>query len=465
MLRGVPVSDREESPRFRAGEYVKSFPDEFVWGTATASFQIEGAIHEDGRGESIWDRFAATPGKIVTGEIGEPACDSYHRYRDDIALMREMGLGAYRFSIAWPRIVPDGAGAINPAGLDYYDRVVDALLEARIVPFVTLYHWDLPQALQDRGGWANRATVDAFVCYADAVVSRLGDRVKRWATHNEPWCVSILSHELGEHAPGLRDRKVALQVAHHVLLSHGAAVPVIRQHCPDGQAGIVLNFEPAYPATDSDADQVAARLHHARFNLWFLDPIMGRGYPQDAWDHYGAAVPQIQAGDLKTIAAPLDFLGVNNYTRAVCHDPAGGDGQRVLNRRDPTNVTARGWEVFPQGLYDLLTWLGRDYAFARLFVTENGAAYDDVVSADGSVHDPLRIAYLRQHLAAVRRAIDARVPVQGYFCWSLMDNFEWACGTSSRFGLAYTDFTTQRRTIKDSGYWYGRVARANALVD
>src|SRR5205823_5056673 len=237
-----------------------SFPDEFVWGTATASFQIEGAIHEDGRGESIWDRFAATPGKIVTGETGEPACDSYHRYRDDIALMREMGLGAYRFSIAWPRVIPDGSGAVNPAGLDYYDRVVDALLDAQIVPFVTLYHWDLPQALQERGGWANRATVDAFVRYADVVVARLGDRVKHWATHNEPWCVSILSHELGEHAPGLHDRAVALQVAHNVLLSHGAAVPVIRQHCPDGQAGIVLNFEPAYPATDSDADQVAARL-------------------------------------------------------------------------------------------------------------------------------------------------------------------------------------------------------------
>jgi beta-glucosidase len=307
--------------------------------------------------------------------------------------------------------------------------------------------------------------VDEFVRYADVVVARLGDRVKHWMTHNEPWCVSILSHELGEHAPGLRDRKVALQVAHNVLVSHGAAVPVIRQHCLDGQVGIVLNFEPAYPATDSDADQVATRLHHATFNLWFLDPIAGRGYPQEAWNHYGAAVPQIQAGDLETIATPLDFLGVNNYTRAVCHDPAGGDGQRVLNRRDPAKVTVRGWEVFPQGLHDLLTWLDRDYAFARLFVTENGAAYDDVVSADGSVHDPLRIAYLRQHLVAVLRAIDAGVPVQGYFCWSLMDNFEWACGTSSRFGLAYTDFTTQRRTIKDSGHWYGRVARANALVD
>lgn len=441
------------------------FPQGFLWGTATASFQIEGATTEDGRGESIWDRFAATPGKIATGETGDPACDSYHRYPDDIALMRAMNLNAYRFSIAWPRIIPDGSGAVNPKGLDYYDRVVDALLEANIAPFVTLYHWDLPQALQDRGGWAERSTVDAFVRYADVVVARLGDRVTRWATHNEPWCVSILSNEMGEHAPGLHDRKIALQVAHHLLLSHGAAVPAIRARCPDGQAGIVLNFSPAYPAMDSEADRAAARVHHARFNLWFLDPITGRGYPPDAWDGYGADVPLVQDGDMETMATPIDFLGVNYYTRVVCHDPGGGEGHPVLNRRDPSNVTARGWEIFPQGLYDLLTWLHRDYGFARLYVTENGAAYDDVVADDGHIHDPLRREYIAQHLAAVHRAIEAGAPVGGYFCWSLLDNFEWACGTSSRFGLAYTDFSTQQRTLKDSGHWYGRVARANALVD
>jgi beta-glucosidase len=444
---------------------MRSFPDGFVWGTATASFQIEGAIHDDGRGESIWDRFAATPGAIQTGETGEPACESYHRYPDDIALMHAMHLNAYRFSTAWPRIVPDGSGAINTAGLDYYDRLVDALLEAHITPFITLYHWDLPQALQDRGGWANRATIDAFVRYADVVVSRLGDRVKQWITHNEPWCVSILSHEIGEHAPGLHDRALALHVAHNVLLSHGAAAPLIRQRCPNAQVGIVLNFTPGYPATDSAADDTATRLHNARSNRWFLDPIMGRGYPQEAWDYYGNAVPRIAPGDLEAIAAPLDVLGVNYYTRAVCHDPAGGEGGRVLNQRDAAKVTARDWEIFPQGLSDLLTWLRRDYGLPRLYITENGAAYDDVLAPDERVHDPARIDYLRQHLAALLGAIEGGIPVEGYFCWSLMDNLEWAFGTSSRFGLAYTDYPTQRRILKDSGAWYGRVARANALTD
>jgi len=442
-----------------------TFPTEFLWGTATASFQIEGAVHEGGRGESIWDRFAAMPGHIVTGESGEPACDSYHRYADDIALMRDLGLTAYRFSTAWPRIIPDGTGSINTAGLDYYDRLVDGLLEAGIAPFVTLYHWDLPQALQDRGGWAERGTVDAFLRYVDATVTRLGDRVTHWMTHNEPWVVAFAGHEEGRHAPGVRDRAVALQVAHNVLVSHGAAVPLIRQRCPNAQVGIVLNFTPGYPATDSAADDTATRLHNARSNRWFLDPIMGRGYPQEAWDYYGNATPRVAPGDLEAIAASLDVLGVNYYTRAVCHDPADGEGGCVLNQRDAAKVTARDWEIFPQGLSDLLTWLRRDYGLTRLYITENGAAYDDVLAPDGQVHDPARIDYLRQHLAALLGAIEGGIPVEGYFCWSLMDNFEWAFGTSSRFGLAYTDYPTQRRILKDSGAWYGRVARANALTD
>jgi beta-glucosidase len=441
------------------------FPANFFWGTATASFQIEGATREDRRGESIWDRFAATPGKIRTGETGDPACDSYHRYQDDVAIMRELSLNAYRFSIAWPRVIPDGDGAINPAGLDYYDRLVDALREAGIEPFVTLYHWDLPQALQDRGGWAERATVEAFVRYADLVVERLGDRVTYWMTHNEPWCIAFLSNEIGEHAPGLRSRPTALQVAHNILLSHGMAVPVIRQRCPGGQVGIALNFTPAYPATDSAADRRATRLNNARVNCWFIDPLSGRGYPQDAWEYYGADVPQVATGDMETIAAPLDFLGVNYYTRSICHDPANGAGGRILNQRDNDNVTDRDWEIFPQGMHDLLTWLNEQYHYPRLFLTENGASYSDTVAADGHIQDSARTSFLRQHIETLLRAIDTGVPLQGYFCWSLMDNFEWAFGTSSRFGLAYTDFTTQRRIIKDSGYWYGRVARANALVD
>ncbi len=441
------------------------FPPGFAWGTATASFQIEGATTVDGRGESIWDRFAATPGKISTGEIGDPACESYTRYPEDIALMREMGLNAYRFSIAWPRVIPDGVGTLNTPGLDYYERVVDALLAAEITPYVTLYHWDLPQKLQDSGGWANRVSIDAFVRYADLVVARLGDRVKSWTTFNEPWCVAILSNLIGEHAPGLRDPKTALQVAHNVLVAHGSAVPVIRSRCPGGEVGIVLNFEPAYPATDTEADAELTRVNHQKFNEWFLNPVTGRGYPQAAWRDYGAAVPEIQPGDMETIAAPIDFLGVNYYTRKVWHDAAGGTGTRTLHQRDETNVSARGWEIYPQALYDHLTWIHTEYQLPKIMVTENGMACNDVIAADGAVHDPERISFIYQHLQAILRALDAGVPVTGYMCWSLMDNFEWACGTSSRFGLAYTDFQTQQRFLKDSGRWFGQVARANALID
>ena len=440
------------------------FPEDFFWGTATASFQIEGATQEDGRGESIWDRFSATPGNILTDETGDPACDSYHRYHDDIAIMRQLGVNAYRFSIAWPRIIPAGSGQVNPAGLDYYDRVVDALLEASITPFTTLYHWDLPQALQDQGGWGNRETINAFVRYVDIVVARLGDRVKHWMTHNEPWCISILSHELGAHAPGLQDRKLALQVAHNVLVSHGMAVPIIRDHCPGAEVGIVLNFEPGYPATASEADQIATALHDAKFNLWFLNPVAGRGYPHVAWHDYGSDIPEILPGDFETIAVPLDFLGVNYYTRKICHDPAGSKGQPIIHRRNPVNMMARRWEVFPQGLRDLLAWLHRDYAFPKLYVTENGATYDDVVW-EGQVHDLTRLDYIKKHIAVLPELIKAGAPVKGYFCWSLMDNFEWATGTRDRFGLAYTNFETQERMLKDSGRWYSRLTEANAVVD
>jgi beta-glucosidase len=440
-----------------------TFPKGFFWGAATASFQIEGATREDGRGESIWDRFAAEPGHILTGETGDPASDSYRRYGEDVALMKKIGLNAYRFSVAWPRVIPAGTGAVNLKGLEYYDCVVDALLEANVTPFLTLYHWDLPQALQDKGGWASRDTIDAYLRYVDVIVGKLGDRVKHWMTHNEPWCISILSHALGIHAPGLKDMKVALQVAHNVLVSHGKAVPIIRQRCPGAQVGIVLNFNPAYPATDTEADRIATRQAHATFNLWFVDPIAGKSYPQDAWDKYGDKVPAIQAGDMEVMAAPLDFLGVNFYSRAIVHDPAGVVG-KIINRRNPVNMMARGWEVWPQALRDLISWLHKDYAFPALMVTENGATYDDVVW-EGQVHDLARLDYIKQHLAVLPDVIAEGVPLKGYFCWSLLDNFEWAAGTRDRFGLAYTDFQTQERIIKDSGHWYNRVIRANAVVD
>ena len=355
-------------------------------------------------------------------------------------------------------VVPDGAGPVNPLGLDYYERVVDALLAAQITPFITLYHWDLPQALQDQGGWANRATIDAYVRYVDAVVTRLGDRVTQWMTHNEPWCVSILSNQIGAHAPGLRDNKIALQVAHNVLVSHGQAVPLIRERCADAQVGIVLNFNPTYPATSSEADQELTNMYHAKFNLWFLDPIAGRGYPRDAWQDYGDDVPQIQEGDMDVISAPLDFLGVNYYSWHICHDRVRSQGAPIINRPNPVNVMARGWQIVPHALRDLLTWLHTDYEFPVLYITENGATYDDVVW-EGRIHDLARLEYLKQHLAILPSLIESGIPLKGYFYWSLLDNFEWAAGTRDRFGLAYTDFATQERIMKDSGFWYGRVTR------
>lgn len=440
------------------------FPDGFYWGTATASYQIEGATKADGRGASIWDKFSATPGKVLNGDTGDPACESYYRYQEDIALIKAMNNNAYRFSIAWPRIIPDGSGTVVEAGLDYYERLVDALLAASITPFVTLYHWDLPQVLQEKGGWANRATIDAFLRYTEVVVSHLGDRVLHWATFNEPWCISILSNEIGEHAPGIQDRKIALQVAHNVMVAHGKAMPIIRVHSPSGKVGIVLNMNAIYPATDTETDRKLRDLHHARNNLWFIDPAMGKGYPQVAWTDYGNDVPEVQPGDMETINQPLDYLGLNYYSRSVVHDPSGGEGKR-LNQRDDSRVSARGWEIFPQGLYDLLTWLHDDYSqIPEFYVSENGMACRDKVE-DGAVHDPERTEFLKQHFQAAANAIEAGVPLRGYFVWSLMDNFEWAYGYDSRFGLAYVDFDTQTRLLKDSGYWYGRVADANAIVE
>jgi beta-glucosidase len=442
----------------------RPFPEGFLWGTATASYQIEGATREDGRGESIWDRFSATPGKVYGGHTGDPACDSYHRYKDDIAVMTAMNNNAYRFSIAWPRVVPDGKGPVNEAGLDYYDRLTDALLEAGITPFATLYHWDLPQLLQDEGGWANRESIGAFARYAEVVTGRLGDRIKMWATFNEPWCISILSNELGAHAPGLTDRKVALQVAHNVLVAHGQAMPIVRTQSSNCKAGIVLNMEAFYPATDTAADRRLATLDAAKYNEWFLGPVMGKPYPQIAWDFYGGDVPDVAAGDMESIHQPVDYFALNYYTRKVVHDPEGGQGE-VLYRRDESNVSDRDWEIYPQGLADLMTRVYSQYPdIPEYYVSESGMSLHDEL-VDGRVNDPRRIDFLRQHFTTVLDLIDSGVPMKGYFVWSLMDNFEWACGYDSRFGLAYVDFQTQVRTLKDSGRWYGRVAAANALVE
>ena len=442
------------------------FPDGFVWGAATASYQIEGAVHEDGRSESIWDRFSHTPGNAANGDTGDVACDHYHRSREDIAIMRELGIKAYRFSIAWPRVIPGGSGSVNEKGLDFYDGLIDALLEAGIEPWVTLYHWDLPQTLQDAGGWTNRATVDAFAEFTEAVTARLGDRVKHWITINEPWCASFLSYELGIHAPGLKDLSAAITASHLLLLAHGVAASIIRRNVPAAKVGIALNPTSVYPDSKSAEDAAAATRQDGYINRWFLDPLYGRGYPQDTFDLFGSAAPAIAAGDLEIISAPTDFLAVNFYNPTyIADDPSSLPLRVKAIDRPAFEHTAMGWMVEPRGLRDLLVRLHDDYTPGPIFITENGAAYDDPVPFDGRVADPRRAAYYESHFRAVLDAIDSGAPVVGYFAWSLLDNFEWAEGYTKRFGITYVDYDTQVRTIKESGRRYGRVIAANQIVD
>lgn len=443
-----------------------TFPDSFIWGSATSSYQIEGAWDEAGKGESIWDRFSHTPGKIIDGSNANVACDHYHLWPQDIGLMKDLGLQAYRFSIAWARILPQGRGEVNQAGLDFYSRLVDGLLEAGIAPFATLYHWDLPQALQDAGGWPARETADAFVNYADIISRHLGDRVASWTTHNEPWCTSILGHELGQHAPGMTDRAAAVRAAHHVLLSHGWAVPVLRANCPKAEVGITLNFEIAEPASRSAADLRAATYHDGWFNRWFTDPVFGRGYPSDMLWEYAESFPGgftfVKAGDMESIAAPLDFLGINYYTRRVLRDESAPDNlpQTRFANGPRTDV---GWEIYPEGLYILLNRLYFDYRPPKLYVTENGASYNVGPDEDGRVRDEQRRLFLRDHMAAAHRAIRNGVPLAGYLVWSLIDNFEWAEGFSQRFGIVWVDYETQQRIPKDSAQWLKQAIASNGF--
>ena len=446
-----------------------SFPQGFLWGSATSSYQIEGAWDEDGKGESIWDRFAHTPGKVRDGSNGDVACDHYHRWREDVALMKSLNLQAYRFSIAWPRILPKGRGLINPEGVDFYNRLVDELLAANITPFATLYHWDLPQALQEQGGWTVRSTAEAFAEYADVISRALGDRVKNWITINEPWCVGFLSHQIGEHAPGMQDWDAALRASHHVLLAHGLAVPELRRNSKEAQVGITLNFTVSESATGKPEDYHAARAFDGYFNRWFLDPVCGRRYPADMVEFYTrqgllSDHPDfIHSGDMETIAAPTDFLGVNYYTRSVFK--AGSDGLMPENDEEHSTLerTEMNWEIYPQGLYNLLCRLHFEYQIPKLYITENGCSYSDGPSADGQVVDTRRLRYLHDHFVAVHRAIQAGVPLAGYFVWSLMDNFEWAHGYLQRFGMVWVDYETQRRIPKQSALWYRDVIAANGL--
>jgi len=438
-------------PRIRRSD----FPADFVWGCSTSSYQIEGAATEDGRGESIWDRFCAGAGHIRDGSSGAVACDHYHRWPEDLDLARSLGVNAYRFSIAWPRVLPQGRGAVNQRGLDFYSRLVDGMLERGLQPWATLYHWDLPQALQEQGGWQQRACVDAFLEYTELVTRALGDRVKHWITHNEPWCSAFLGHHEGNHAPGIRDYAAALQVCHHLLLSHGLALPVIRRNVPGAQAGITLSLHPIEAASHSAADAAARLRHDGSRNRWFLDPLHGRGYPSDIWALLGAQAPQVLDGDLAAIATPTDFLGVNYYFPEVVED-APGSGPIATRVVEPAGVerTAFGWQVSPEGMVTLLSRIQRDYGPSRVYLTENGSTYEDQPLPDGSVLDIERRRYLARHLEAAWQARAQGVPLQGYFAWSLLDNFEWAEGYLRRFGLTYVDYPTQRRTLKASGLWY-----------
>ena len=441
-----------------------AFPPGFAWGAATAAYQIEGAWNRDGKGESIWDRFSHTPGKIENGETGDIAADHYHRWREDVRLMKEIGLTAYRFSIAWTRVLPAGRGNVNRAGLDFYNRLVDALLDADIEPFVTLYHWDLPLQLQDEGGWPERTVTAAFVEYADLVSRSLGDRVKHWTTVNEPHVSAFVGYLDGHHAPGHTNLHEALAASHHLLLAHGQALPIIRGNCSDARLGIALDFRPQTPASPSAADRAAAWHAGGVINRWFLDPLAGRGYPEDMRRAYGDEMRFVQPGDLETIAVPVDFLGLNYYFRNIARSTVLSEAENAPQTVFPNDeFTEMGWEVYPQGMVEMLGQLHFGYGFPAYYITENGAAIADQVDPDGQVEDPRRVSYIRRHLKKVREAISIGVPVQGYFVWSLLDNFEWAHGTSKRFGLIYVDYRTQQRILKASARWYRQVIAENAV--
>jgi len=447
----------------------RSFPDGFLWGVSTASYQVEGAVNEDGRVPSIWDTFAHTPGKVTGGDTSDVACDVYHRYASDIEQARQLGVGAFRFSVSWPRVM---GGRVNRAGLDYYDRVVDCLCAAGIAPVVTLYHWDLPQYLQDAGGWPSRDTAYYFSDYVTAVAGTLGDRVAIWTTLNEPWCSAFLGYASGDHAPGVTNPAASLAAAHHLNLAHGLAAQAVRAVLPSARISVSLNLSAVHPVTDSPADQAAAaRVERVANDIWLL-PMLEGHYDQQLFADTAAITNWsfVRDGDLAQVHQPLDVLGVNYYSPTYVKARPAGEyfgpfpGCNDVEFMPPTPpLTAMGWSQEPAALTGLLTGLARGFEGLDLMVTENGAAFDDVVGQGDKVHDPARVGYLDAHINAVADAIDAGAPVKGYFLWSLLDNFEWACGYSRRFGLLRTDFTTQQRTWKDSAFWYQNVASSNRL--
>jgi beta-glucosidase len=436
------------------------FPDGFLWGVASSSYQIEGAWNEDGKGESIWDRFTHTPGKVVNGDTGDVACDHYHRYAKDVALLKDLDVKAYRFSTSWPRVLPEGKGEANRAGLNFYSRLIDEVLRAGIEPVVCLYHWELPQRLQDERGWANQNIVQYFADYAELMARELGDRVKRWVILNEPRCIAWLGHLYGVHAPGMKNLEVALKVSHHLMLAQGKTVQALRDVSHDFQVGTVVDLNAFHPISDDKKNQEATGKLHELWNRWFTDPIFKGNYPPLA-ETLGMRPSR---DDAALIKQPLDFLGVNYYTRQlVAHDSSDNlTGARVIKKKTP--ITEMGWEIYPSGLYEVLMNLRKEYDNPVLYVTENGVAFEDNVTKEAKVQDDDRIAFLRDHIAAVYQAIRDGVKVKGYFVWTNMDNFEWAEGYSKRFGLIRTNYETLERTPKKSFYWYKQVIANNGFT-
>jgi beta-glucosidase len=439
MTMSLPIADLR-----------RRFPDDFVWGAATSAFQIEGAARSDGKGPSIWDEFCRVPGAIADGSNGDIACDHYNRLESDLDLLADLGVRAYRFSISWPRVQPLGFGPVNARGLEFYQRLVDGLLERNIQPYATLYHWDLPAELQRRdGGWLARDTAKRFADYAYIVAERLGDRVVSFATHNEPWVTAVLGYERGIFAPGIKSRRVAYQVNHHLLVSHGLAARAIRDAKSRAEVGIVLNLSPVYAATSSDLDTTHARLEDGRLVRWYMDALFKRRYPADILEHLGADAPQTQSGDAELIAETCDFLGINYYYPIV----SSSENPAATASSGAAAITDMGWEVSPASLADLLLRLNRDYDLPPIYITENGAAYQDEM-VDGRIDDEPRRHYIEMHLIALADAMKQDVDVRGYFAWSLMDNFEWTEGYRKRFGIVHVDYKTLARTLKRSALWY-----------
>jgi beta-glucosidase len=464
--------DTQASP---APEQLLTFPPDFIWGAATAAYQIEGAAREDGRGVSIWDTFSRTPGCVRNGDTGDIAADHYHRYQQDAALMAELGLRAYRFSIAWPRIQPEGRGPAREKGLDFYRRLVDCLLDRGIEPWVTLYHWDLPQTLQDEGGWPSRDVAARFADYATLVYGALHDRVKNWTTLNEPFCSAFVGYASGRHAPGIRDGAAAIRAAHHLLLGHGLAVQAMRAISAGNRIGITLNLYPVAAASNDPGDQEAARRIDGIQNRLFLDPVLRDSYPADVLERFEplSGLDHIHPEDEAIIGTPIDVLGVNYYQRhVVAAGPPGQAADEATEYPTAEDVlfvpqdgprTANGWSVDASGLLDLLVWLHRSYPPVPLAVTENGAAFNDYADPEGRVHDGERVHFLEEHFRAAHQARAQGVDLIGYFVWSLLDNFEWAEGYSKRFGIVYVDYPTQRRLLKDSAHWYRDVIQRGGL--